>query len=180
MFVFKENVIEIITHANCRMSGWPVGNYQELNLRPSHNKLEVGLIWIRLFQLIRGRLGIIACTTQDTHKFGQKLRSHFCLLLHLSSCWVALWQTVLLLDGSAGCTLALESSFGLRGPSTQAFIYFGGKYCLAPEAPLIRVMPTGPKVFLAMPDACGLRPCNRTHLKNSLVPHLYTSEAYDK
>ena len=26
-------------------------------------------------------------------------------------------------------------------------------------------MPTGPKVFLALPDACGLRPCDQTHLK---------------
>ena len=29
-------------------------------------------------------------------------------------------------------------------------------------------MPTGPKVFLAMPDACGLQPCDRTHLKKPL------------
>ena len=33
------SVIEIITHANDRVSVWPVRNYQELNLRPSHNKL---------------------------------------------------------------------------------------------------------------------------------------------
>ena len=38
-------------------------------------------------------------------------------------------------------------------------------YCLAPEAPPKRVMPTGPKVFLALTDACGLRPCDRAHLK---------------
>ena len=37
-------------------------------------------------------------------------------------------------------------------------------YCLAPEAPLLRGMPTGPNVFLAIPDACGLQPCGRTHL----------------
>ena len=34
-----------------------------------------------------------------------------------------------------------------------------------------RGMPTGPKVFLALPDSCGLRPCDRTHLKNGLVPY---------
>ena len=34
-----------------------------------------------------------------------------------------------------------------------------------------RGMPTGPKVFLALPDACGLRPCDRAHLKNGLVPY---------
>ena len=38
----------------------------------------------------------------------------------------------------------------------------------------------GPKIFLAMPDMYGLRPCDQTHLKNSLVPDLYTGGAYDK
>ena len=37
--------------------------------------------------------------------------------------------------------------------------------------PLIRRMLMGPKVFLALPDACGLRPCDWTHLKNGLVPY---------
>ena len=41
-------------------------------------------------------------------------------------------------------------------------------------------MPTRPKVFLALPDACRLRPCNRTHLKNGLVPHSYVGGTYDK
>ena len=41
-------------------------------------------------------------------------------------------------------------------------------YCLAPEAPLIRRMPTGSKVFLALPEACGLCPCDRTRLKMAL------------
>ena len=49
-------------------------------------------------------------------------------------------------------------------PLTRVWVY-----CLAPEAPLIRGMPTGPMVFLAMPDACGQRV--RTHLKNGLVPN---------
>ena len=31
-----------------------------------------------------------------------------------------------------------------------------------------RGMPTEPKVFLALPGACGLRPCDRTHLKTAL------------
>ena len=55
----------------------------------------------------------------------------------------------------------LTISSGLRGPILQAFFY-----CLVPEVPLIRGMPTGPKVLLVMPYACGLRPCDRTHLKN--------------
>ena len=41
---------------------------------------------------------------------------------------------------------------------------------LLPGAPK-RGMPTEPKVFLALPDACGLRPCDRAHLKNGLVPY---------
>ena len=32
----------------------------------------------------------------------------------------------------------------------------GWVYCLAPEAPQKKGMPTGPEVFLALPDACGL------------------------
>ena len=38
----------------------------------------------------------------------------------------------------------------------------------------------GSKVFLALPHACGLRPCDWTHLKNGLVPDLYAGGAYDK
>ena len=53
-------------------------------------------------------------------------------------------------------------------------------YCLAPEAPLIRWMTTGPNVFLAMPDASGLWPCDRAHLKNGLVPYLLGSGTDDK
>ena len=41
-------------------------------------------------------------------------------------------------------------------------------------------MPTGPKVFFAMPNVCGFRPCDRTHLKNGLVPDLFVSVTYEK
>ena len=34
-----------------------------------------------------------------------------------------------------------------------------------------REMPKRTKVFLALLDECGLRPCDRTHLKNGLVPY---------
>ena len=54
----------------------------------------------------------------------------------------------------------------------------GGGYCLAPEAPQKRGMPTGPKVFLALPDTCGLRPCDRVHLKNGLVPYSSVGETH--
>ena len=46
-----------------------------------------------------------------------------------------------------------------------------GSYCLAPGASIIRGMPKvpkGPKVFLVMPDACGLRSFGRTHIKKAL------------
>ena len=36
-------------------------------------------------------------------------------------------------------------------------------------------MPTGPEALFGMPDASGLRPCARTHLKKGLVPHLPVS-----
>ena len=38
----------------------------------------------------------------------------------------------------------------------------------------------GPKVFLALLDACRLWLCNRTDLKNGLVPHSYFGGTYDK
>ena len=107
-----------------------------------------------------------------------KTRSHFCLLLHLSSCWVTLRQAVLLLDGSASVPRHWRVPLA-SGPFPQALPPWRCLvYCLAPEAPLIKGMLTGAKVFLALPDVC--RPCNQTHLKNGLVPHLYTGGAYDK
>ena len=48
----------------------------------------------------------------------------------------------------------------------------GYVYCLAPEAPFFRGMPTGPEVFFEPPGAWGPRPCIRTHLKKGLVSHL--------
>ena len=44
--------------------------------------------------------------------------------------------------------------------------------CPAPEAPLTRGMPTGPRAFLGTPGACRLRPCTRSHLKKGFVPYL--------
>ena len=55
------------------------------------------------------------------------------------------------------------------GAISPCFTPFGGwVYCPAPEAPLIRGMPMGPQVFLAIPGACELLPCDRTHLKKTL------------
>ena len=70
----------------------------------------------------------------------------------------------------AECWLTISS--GLSGGHSPGFSPLRrGSVCLAPEGPLIRRTPTGPKVFLALPDACGLRPCDRTHIKNGLVPY---------
>ena len=41
-----------------------------------------------------------------------------------------------------------------------------------PEIPLIREIPTGSNLFLAIPDACELRSYDRTKVKNGLVPYL--------
>ena len=47
-------------------------------------------------------------------------------------------------------------------------LWEGWIYRPAPEAPLIRGMPTGRGHFWKLPDACGLRPCTRTHHKKAL------------
>ena len=49
----------------------------------------------------------------------------------------------------------------------------GWVYCPAPEAPQKRGMPTGSEAFLELPDACGLWPCDRTHLIKALC-HILT------
>ena len=85
-----------------------------------------------------------------------------------------------LLPVTFGYTLSSEAPPAL-GAIPQAFTPFRGKvYCLAPEAPPKRGMPTGSKVFLAMPDACGLRPCARNNLKNGLVSYSCVGGTYDK
>ena len=70
----------------------------------------------------------------------------------------------------------------LQGTISPGFypLQWGWVYCLPPESPIIRRMPVGPQVFLALPEACGLRPCDWTHLKNGLVPHLYVGGTYDE
>ena len=98
--------------------------------------------------------------------------SHIMGMQH--SCWVALRPTVLTAARIWPSVFRqLEISSGLRdGGLRLGFNPFRWGYCLAPDAPLIRGMPTGPKVFLTMLGACGLRPCARTHLKKGLAPHL--------
>ena len=73
----------------------------------------------------------------------------------------------------AGCGLLTRDFLWPQGAIPLGFYLLTGGYvyCLVPEVPLIREMPTGLKVFLAMLNAYGLRPCVRTYLKNGLVPN---------
>ena len=50
----------------------------------------------------------------------------------------------------------------------------------APEAPLRRGMPKGPKAFLGTPDACGLRPCARSTQKKALCHTCSLGETSNK
>ena len=84
----------------------------------------------------------------------------------LSSCWVAFgW---LCSPWHRSGWVCLGTGDFLRPPRVLPPSR-GWVHCLAPEAPLIREMPMGPKVFLAMLDVCGLWPCDQTHLQNGLV-----------
>ena len=83
----------------------------------------------------------------------------------------------------AECVSAAEDFLRPQGgPSTQAFTHFGGDmlYCPVTEVPLIRGIPTGPTVFLAMPGVCVLRPCARAPLKTALYHICPVSETEEK
>ena len=71
-----------------------------------------------------------------------------------------------------GCVLSLDLPLasGSRPPGFNP-LRRGWVYRPAPEAPLLRGMPTGPEAFLEMPGACGLRPCAWPHPKKGLVPY---------
>ena len=81
----------------------------------------------------------------------------------------------------ASARVCLGTGYFLRpqGGVLQAFTPFEGGciYCLAPEALLIRGMLTRLKVFLAIPDACGLQPCDQTHLNKALC-QIWTDDKY--
>ena len=89
----------------------------------------------------------------------------------LSSCWVAFGRPSYLRAVLPGMPRHWRFPPASGGHPPRLLPPSGEGYCLSPEAVPKRGMPTGPKVFLALPDACGLRLCNRTHLKNGLVPY---------
>ena len=106
-----------------------------------------------------------------TLKINYTIRSSHCSLA------ISFFPTVVsplqLLGRTQSAMFAMARIRPPRGRPPRLLPSSGGFQCLAYEAPLIRGMPTGPREFLAMPDAGGLRPCNRTHHKNGLW-------AYDK
>ena len=92
---------------------------------------------------------------------------------HLSRCRVALRPAVL----SAAriwpsVSRYLEISFGLRGPSPQAFTPSRGGHCPAPEVPLTRGMPTGPRAFLANSGRVWATAVRPVPPKKGLVPYM--------
>ena len=94
-----------------------------------------------------------------------------CLLPFLSNCWVTFGRPSYIWAVLPGVPRhwRVPPASGVHPPGFRPLC---GVYCLAPEAPLKRGMPTRPRVFLALPDAYGLRLCVRTHFKKGLVPYL--------
>ena len=93
-------------------------------------------------------------------------------LFFLSSCWVAFGRPFYLWTVLPGVPRHWRVPPASGGHPPRLIPPSGGLGLLpgAWGAPK-RGMPMGPKLFLALPDACGLRPCDRAHLKNGLVPY---------
>ena len=91
-------------------------------------------------------------------------------LFFLSSCWVAFGRPFYLWTVLPGVPRHWRVP-PASGGHPPRLIPPSGELGLLPGAwgAPKRGMPTGPKVFLALRDACGLRPCDRAHLKNGLV-----------
>ena len=75
-------------------------------------------------------------------------------------------------SGVAWWVVYFPSASGGLPPRLLSPFEGGWVNCPAPEAPLTRGIPTGPRAFLGTPGACGLRPCSRSNLKEGLVPYL--------
>ena len=103
---------------------------------------------------------LLNCDGLATQSTGRTLVSRACLGADLPECWLIDWRFP---PASGGHPPAFHLLQGVR------FIAWR-----------MRGMPTGPKLFLPMQDACGLRPCGQPHLKNGLVTNLYVGGTYDK
>ena len=73
------------------------------------------------------------------------------------------------------CSTTGYITSGLRGPSPQAITLFGGVGFIArrPE----KGNADGVRGIFGTAYRVGLRPCDRTHLKNGLVPYSYAGGA---
>ena len=100
----------------------------------------------------------------------------------LSSCWVAFGRPFYLWAVLLGVPRYWRVPPASGGHPPRLLPPSGGwVYCLEPEAPPKGECRRGRRYFwLALPDACGLRPCNWTHLKNGLVPYSCVAWTYDK
>ena len=81
--------------------------------------------------------------------------------LDLSRCWVALWPAVLSRHGSGWVCLGawgIPSASGGLPPRLLPPFEGGWVDCPAPEAPLTRGMPTGPRAFLKLRARVGYGP----------------------
>ena len=123
----------------------------------------------------RGRSGV-AFPSYEQGFSGEKFRGPRsflgCLWPFLSSRWVAFGRPSYLWTVLPGVPRHWRVPPASGGHPPRLIPPLGGLGLLpgAWGAPK-RGMPTGPNVFLALPDACGLRPCDRAHLKNGLVPY---------
>ncbi len=84
----------------------------------------------------------------------------------------------IVMGGSGQVCLVTGYTSGLRGPSPQALTLFGGVGFIArrlrrPE----KGNADGVRGIFGTASRVGLRPCDRTHLKNDLVPHSYAGGA---
>ena len=76
------------------------------------------------------------------------------------------------------CSTTGYITSGLRGPSPQAITLFGGVGFIArrPRRPE-KGNADGVRGIFGTAYRVGLRPCDRTHLKNGLVPYSYAGGA---
>ena len=110
--------------------------------------------------------------------------SQRCARMHLNWLCCSVYRSGWVCPGSAGsqsrCTLTgiLELQGAVPPISNPPWKH--KIYSLAPEAPLFKRMPTGPKAFLELLGVSGLRPCAWIHLKKSLCYTRPVSGTNDK
>ena len=124
------------------------------------------LIGLRAFDLVSSRVWWEAATNTTARSW----RAFFCVL------WWGALDRLWLRAARFGrvCSTTGYITSGLRGPSPQALTLFGGVGFIArrlrrPE----KGNADGVRGIFGTAYRVGLRPCDRTHLKNGLVPYSY-------